>query len=325
MRKNQYTIGLDLGGTKLNAALVDHKGKIVQQQRYLLVNDYHARSPKQSIANIVDRLAEACVFVSKGYAKRQIVGVGLASAGPINAETGKLVHPANYPGWGIVSLKQKLETALKKRRFARSVAFQNDAMAAALGEGWSGRASGLQNYMMVTVGTGIGTGTIFHGKPTQFRGMGGEWGHQIVAIDRYRKGKGHNGFYPATLEGIASGTGIITRARKELGFKGDSVQDLLLHMRALSERKRAGYLHLFDDGAVALAALCFNTTVGLNVERIFFTGGMMHVKRLFFAETKRVYRQMCLANKTKPVLLQESKLGNNAGVIGAARLVHLQS
>lgn len=324
----KYTIGLDLGGTKLNAALVNQKGKLIQQEKFLLHDDFYVKSPKKSIQNIVDRLVEASLEVKSGISKRDIIGVGLASAGPSDVRTGKLVRPANYPNWGIVPIRRLLENALKKARFAKPVSFQNDAMAAAIGEGWVGRAKGLQNYLVITVGTGIGTGLIYRGQPTQFQGAGGEWGHMVVALEHLRKSRGRQTFtpkslYESTAEGIASGTGILRRARA-LGFQGETMQELVLAMNKGVVAKHK-YEALFDEAATALASLCCNITLGLNVEKIFFSGGMMNVKRFFFTKMKKEYRAITRPMFLRVAPIQEAQLGNNAGVFGAARIPWLES
>ena len=309
------TIGLDLGGTKLASALVDAKGKVLKYRKEPARFIHGGSDAAKSISNVVAQLADT-VGGFLDDAPGKIKGVGLASAGPLDVERGELIHPTNFPGFGRVKIVSLLEKELQKRKIRTKVYFQNDAMAAALGEGWVGGAKGLETFCVVTVGTGIGSGMIYRGRPAQFHGMGGEWGLGMVD---FREAKNSDEPHFGTVEGYASGTGILRRAR-DLGFAGASVEDLVAAIRAGDEKYRI----LFQDAALALASLCYNLSLGFHPEKILFFGGMVAVKDLFFDDVLKFYKKFVSVREGFATKIAVAKLGDKAGVIGAARLPWLK-
>lgn len=311
MTKKSYSIGLDLGGTKLACALVDQAGQILAFQKESILD--LKGDPRTGPSRIVNVMGEMVAGMKRRFPecfrKSVFKGVGLASAGPLNVELGEITHAANFPGWKRVKIQKLLEDEMRRRRICDRVDFQNDAIAASRAEGWIGGAQGLRSFAVVTIGTGIGTGVIFRDHPLQDRGMGSELGHLILNSDRIRTAselKLH------TVEGVASGTGILRRARTELGLKVDSVEELVELPAAQP---------LFDDAADALAALCYNLSIGFNLEKILFSGGLIKARHLYWNRLKARYK--ALITEFNPEFccpLVVAKALNQAGVIGAARL-----
>jgi glucokinase len=304
MRMKVATLGIDLGGTKVSLALVDKNGKV-----FGFVKEPTEKSSPKALAEQIASLTEKLCHTS---GKIKLLGIGLASAGPLNLETGELLYPSNFKGWKRVPLVKLLASALAKKKIRAPISFQNDAMAAALGEGWIGGAKGLETFVVVTLGTGIGTGVIFRGSPLQARGMGGEFGIQLVNLAQLKK---VNDPYPACVEGLASGTGIFRRARAE-GFAGSSIEDL--HKDFLAGKLE--HKHLFHEAATALAMLSYNLSLGLHPEKILFTGGLMHMREYFFEDMLVRYRSLISAHPGFRTKIGIAKLGYRAGVVGAARL-----
>ena len=310
----KYTIGFDLGGTKLAAALVNENGKVISFTK-VPVNMKGAGSAAQAQKMVIQLIAD----VARDFKNRfpaecsptLLHGIGLASAGPMNVEKGLLINPANYPGWKTFPLLKKVSEKIKTTGIKAKVHFQNDAIAAAMAEGWVGGAKKMTTYAVVTIGTGIGTGLIVNGKPCQTKGAGSEFGHLLVDLTSLKNHSQQLTHY--TVEGIASGTALIRRA-KQMGFKGNSVEELVLE-------KSSKYQVLFDDMAWALAMLCFNLSVGFNVDGIFFSGGLIKIEDRFYDQTcshyKKLIRQFNPVFETK---LSIAKTKNQAGVLGAAFL-----
>ncbi len=316
----KFTVGLDLGGTKLAGALVNSNGQILSFHKASILH-LKTGSPKIQQRQIVDLMASMIQNFKKElpdcFQARHFAGVGLASAGPMNVEKGCLLNPSNFPGWKTAPLQKDLTEALKKRRLNFSVGFQNDAIAAALAEGWIGGAKNLKSYAVVTIGTGIGSGVIFQGRPTQTNGMGSEFGHLIVQNNLIKSAAD---LRANTVEGMASGTGILRRA-KAMGFKGHSIEELVQAI----EGGQDNYKILFDDAADALAALCYNLSIGFNLEKILFSGGLIKVKSLYYDRMKKRY--LGLVNELNPYFrcpIQIAKGLNQAGVLGAAYLPYLK-
>ncbi|PIS10752.1 MAG: ROK family protein [Bdellovibrio sp. CG10_big_fil_rev_8_21_14_0_10_47_8] len=316
-RKGRYTIGIDLGGTKLAAALVRHDGHILDFTK-VPVDMKKEKSAKKTQDRVIETIAEIVMDFKERYPKQcslsRFQGVGLASAGPLNVEQGTLIHPANFPGWKTVPLRRLVQKSIQRRGFKTEVHFQNDAIAAAYAEGWVGGARQLRSYALVTVGTGVGSGVILNGKPCQNKGAGSEFGHCLVDIrglQRHPKNLKH-----FTVEGIASGTALIRRAR-EMGFQGSSVEELVL-------ARSTKYQVLYDDMAWALAGLCYNLSIGFHLDAIFFSGGLIKIRDLYFPQTKERYKKM--VREFNPLFLcplSIAKTKNQAGFLGAAYLPYL--
>ncbi|MFN8790701.1 MAG: ROK family protein [Bdellovibrionales bacterium] len=308
------TIGFDLGGTKLAAALVDHQGKILEKVK-LPIHLSRYTKPAQAQSHVIQMMVDIAVDFKRRYPKAcsrtALQGIGLASAGPMDIEKRILVNPANFPGWRRVALPARLELALEKNGIRSRVHFQNDAMAAAFAEGWVGAARALQTYAVVTVGTGIGTGVILNRQPCQSRGAGPEFGHMLIDRDplQFRQESLKHG----SVEGLASGTALVRRAQA-LGFKGQSVEELVHGMKPR-------YHSLFEDMSWALAMLCFNLSIGFHLDAIFFSGGLIKIQELYFPRTVKIYNQ--LIQEFNPLFrarLSLAKTRNQAGLLGAAYL-----
>lgn len=326
----KYSVGIDLGGTKVLAALVDPDGNIVKQSRRPTVPPWlaeqdpskgsHVLSPteiKKHIAYVIFAMADAAVEVMSDIKKDECIGVGLASAGPMNIEKGTLEYPSNFKGWKIVPIVELLEKELRVRGVRASVHFQNDAIASALGEGWIGRARSCHTYAVVTVGTGIGSGVIFNGKPAQSGGMGSEWGHVLVNIPGIAGDP--DSFAERSVEGIASGTGLIRRARAR-GFKGNTTADLADAAR--SGNKVA--LDLFSDCSEALASLMYSLSLGFHPQKFVISGGMLKIRELYLPRAIKLYKELITRkNPNFKAPVEIAQLGTEAGVIGAAYLPYL--
>lgn len=309
MAKN-FTIGIDLGGTKVSFALVDEKGKVIRHHK----EPSEKSSPKALAVQLAENCGRLLLLAKKN--KNAILGIGLASAGPLNVKTGKLLYPSNFLGWKIVPIVALLKAELKRRKIQLPISFQNDAMAAALGEGWIGGARGKNTFAVITLGTGIGSGVIYKGSPLQWDGMGGEWGIQLIHFPMVLEG---GETYLASVEGMASGTGIAKRARA-LGYQGNGVEGI----RAELEAGNLKYLPLFHEAGIALAILCYNISLALHPDRILFTGGLMHMKEYFFPSMQKKYKELIEKHPGFAVNISQAKLGFSAGVVGAARLPRLQ-
>jgi glucokinase len=314
--QKKYTIGFDLGGTKLAAALVRSDGHIVDFIK-VPVNMNQEKSAKKTQKRIINLITEIALDFKARFpahcSAKNFKGIGLASAGPMNVEEGTLLHPVNYPGWKIVPLKKLVENSIHLQGFKTKVYFQNDAMAAALAEKWIGSAVKLKSFAVITVGTGVGSGVILNNRPCQSRGAGSEFGHLIIDFKALKDSPHVD---QNSVEGFASGNGLISRARA-LGFKKNSVEELVAE-------KNPKYKKLYKDMAWALATLCYNLSVGFNLDAIFISGGLIKIKDLYLSQTKKNYSQMIRQfNSVYECPLEIAKTGNKAGVLGAAYIPYL--
>ena len=146
--EKEYLIGVDLGGTKIEAGLVDLNGKVVKK---IVMPTEASKGKAQVIQNIV--------FCVNKLRKDTILGVGVGIPGPTDFRRGVAMNPPNLPGWKEVPLKKILEEKLHL-----NVAVENDAKCFALAEYKCGYEKKVQNLVGITVGTGIGSGIIINGK-----------------------------------------------------------------------------------------------------------------------------------------------------------------
>ncbi|MGA2262810.1 MAG: ROK family protein [Acidobacteriota bacterium] len=198
--KQQLTIGIDIGGTKIAGGLVTARGRLAKS---LVVPTLADKDLKTSLGQVF-RLIERLIRHAGG--KDNLRGIGMCAPGPLNPKTGVVFTPPNLPSWRTVPLAQ-----LVRERFGVPAIVENDANAAGLAEVLIGAAVGYRDAFYVTVSTGIGTGIIidkkiYHGK----NGVAGEGGH--VPIDYrspYLCGCGTRG----CIEALAAGPGMARRAR----------------------------------------------------------------------------------------------------------------
>ena len=303
MKKNassKYAFGIDLGGTKIAVALVNLKGKVIEKIQWPILRPNPDKQPEPDV--VVSQIADM-VRTLIGSQGKKILGIGFISTGPLNVITKRLIYPTHFPEWKIVPICKLLEKKLAKFSINTSVEFQNDAMAAAMAESWVGGAKNVESFAVITIGTGIGTGLFLNGRPAQSNGMGSEWG---------------NGIYnEQSFEEIASGSGILNKA-KRLGFRGNSVEELVSGIN----NGNNSYRIVFNEAAKALASLSFNLTIGFNLEKILFSGGLIQAQDLFFDELKKQYRKLINTfGGGFGASLEIAKLKNDAGVVGAASLV----
>lgn len=316
----KYSIGLDLGGTKLASALVDSRGKIIEYNKFPLELS-KAVSPHIAKKKVISFMRAACVDYKQRFpvetSKKNFAGIGLASAGPLNVADGELIDPSNFPGWKRFKIVKELQLSLKESNWKPKIYFQNDAIAAAFAEKWIGAAQNCKSFVVITVGTGIGTGVIFNGLPCQTEGMGSEWGHLLIDV-KGMQGSSNSLISDHTVEGIASGTALLKRAKAH-GFKGNSVEELV----ALNAQTKQ-FNFLFDDMAWALATLCYSLSMGFHFNKILFSGGLIKIKNLYWEQTKKIYASLiCARNPAFMAPIAVAKAGNKAGVIGAASLPYL--
>ena len=168
--KNQErtVVGVDIGGTKVAAGLLNAEGKILRQSRNRMLT---TGAPAAGLAAVSTAISN--LFADGLSQKGQIEAIGICAPGPLDPRTGVIINPPNLPIWHNYALADEMH-----RIYDVPVRVDNDANAAALAEGKWGAGRGYRNFFYATVGTGIGTGIIldgkiFHGKT----GAAAEGGH----------------------------------------------------------------------------------------------------------------------------------------------------
>lgn len=165
-----YAVGLDVGGTRIAAGLVERKGRIVRESR--------RPTPKGGPFGVVDAIIEAIGEVSTGVHPSEIAGIGIGLPAQIDFHRQTVEFCTNLPLGGVDM------RGLVMSRAKHSVTIDNDGHTAAIGESRFGAAKGARDFVMVTVGTGVGGGAFIDGQPFRgHRGLGTEIGHMVVDLD----------------------------------------------------------------------------------------------------------------------------------------------
>jgi glucokinase len=304
----ELALGYDLGGTKVAVAAIDARGRIHEEIRQPVV----AAEGKAAVLKQLVRLGRE--MISRHPRIRR---VGIAAAGPLDPTHGVLLDPTNFVGpegtFGIVKIVAHLEKHLKL-----PVTLENDAAAAMLAEHWLGHARGYDNAMILTLGTGLGTGIICNGALVRAgRGMHPEAGHLIInSTDASAPcGCGNLGCAEAYL----SGRSFTRRARARLG-------DPSLDAAAIATQARKGHAlsrQLFEEYAVMMATAIHNYVVIYCPEIVVLTGSFAAASDLFLKSTRRELEKLLERRREGTDLMpaiEISALDNQAGVLGAAHV-----
>src|SRR5436853_2562276 len=197
---NEYAIGVDIGGTNTKYGIVNHRGEIIEKgdirtDAYPKIEDY-IEALYKTLAPLITKHAQEGI----------IKGIGVVAPNG-NYYTGTIEYAPNLPWKGIIPLAKLIEN-----KFHLPVSLTNDANAAAIGEMMYGAAKGMKDFIMITLGTGVGSGIVANGKLIYGHdGFAGELGHTIIIPDgRLHWSTGHHG----SLEAYASATGVVMTAKE---------------------------------------------------------------------------------------------------------------
>jgi glucokinase len=309
-------IGIDIGGTKVAAGLVDSTGEITHKTRVPMVSARDAATGFAAVAQVVEAIFSACP-----EARRAVTGIGLCAPGPLDPNTGVVLNPPNVPCWRGFPLAAETE-----RRFSVPAKLDNDANAAALAEYLWGAGRGYANLFYATLGTGIGAGIILDGKILHGRtGGAAEGGH--ITID-YRGPRCACGKF-GCIEAFASGPAIALRARGKLE---DDPSSRVLSLSGAIEHVRAEHVgQAFREGdALARQVLeetAFLLTVWLGTivdllepECIVVGGGVAELMSPFFDEISRTLPKWAINQRANEIPIVMARYGADAGIAGAAAL-----
>ncbi len=338
MTSRTFTIGIDLGGTSVRVGLYDEE--MVLRANHAMPTRVTAgpQAVVEEMAAAIQTLLQAEVSANAGAGQPpEILGIGIGSPGPINLRTGVLGLLPNLPGWESFPLRDALARAT-----GLPVTLESDANAAAIGE-WklgAGQATGLETMVMVTLGTGVGSGLILNGRVWHgMFGMGGEMGHASVLPDGLPCGCGSRG----CLEMYASANGLVRLARAIAEQPTSSAAlralaeaasftplDVALLAEAGDEGAQRAFTELGRYLGIGLASL-INT---LDPPMIVVGGGVASAWPLFapamfqaVAEYSVVYRLVAPTQQTDleqdRTFIRPAALGSAAGLLGAALLPRL--
>lgn len=303
-------IGVDIGGTKVAAALVSDGGVITQKTRVPMVCDSDAAA---GFAAVKDAIAA----VYANAPKSKVAGIGICAPGPLDPKTGVVLNPPNVPCWRNFPLAEETQKA-----FGVPVRVDNDANAAGLAEAIWGAGAGYRNVFYTTLGTGIGTGIIFNRQIYHGRtGSAAEGGHVTIDYHGPRCACGKRG----CIEAMAAGPAIARRAREKLKAGAQS------HMPAGEVRTEQVGEAFLEGDAVAREVLAETATLLtvwlgtivdlLEPDVMVVGGGVATLMSSFFAGMSADLPNWCLNQRAAEIPLVLARYGADAGIAGAASLL----
>ena len=293
-------LSIDIGGTAVKMGLVDHAGAIHARHEASVCFD-HYQTP---ILTTVIREAQA--FLARESA--QIEGIGVSATGQVDDRAGAVIGTnGKIPHYEGAQIKRDMEAAFGVPVFAL-----NDANAAALGECFAGRAKGVQNVLMVTLGTGVGGGIVLGGRIFGgTRGIAGELGHFTLYQDGPRCPCGKRGCF----ESYAATTALVRRAKEATG-EADMNGRIVFSRAADGDQAMLAVLSAWiDDIAAGISGLVHI----FNPQMVLIGGGVSAQEALLIAPLRERVLRSVMPRFAECLQLEAATLGNDAGMIGAAR------
>jgi glucokinase len=313
-----YSVGVDIGGTKLSAAVVDCDGKVCAKLK--------APVQKGRAADSIQQIIEAVgrVVVETGMPWERMAGIGIVIPGVYFAESGRAWAP-NLWGWDQVPLRDELQPKLPVQ-----VVIDSDRAAYVLGEQWLGIARGLQDVVFLAVGTGIGAGIITGGRLC--RGVGdisgavGWFALNPQKSDRYKQ--------IGCFEAEAAGPSVGRRAAEGIAAGRPSLLsqcaagnlDALTAEKVVEAARREDpFAHqLLEETAAWIGMGVANVISLLNPQMVVLGGGLMQAGDLLLPSIRREALEWAQPLAARQAQIELSQLGEDVGLLGAARLVFLR-
>ncbi len=299
-------LAYDLGGTKVAVGVVNSKGKVLEEIRVPVVIE----QGKAAVLRQLSDLGRDLLSRHRGIRK-----AGIASAGPLDPVKGALLDPTNFASkegtWGRVPI-----AAILSKKLGISVKLENDAAAAILAEHWIGAAKNVENAMILTLGTGLGTGIIVNGKLVRAgQNQHTEAGHLILreGDESAPCGCGNLG----CAEAFLSGRSFARRSRLRFGDSNLTAKDIA----DLARKRDPRAIAAFEEYSRLLATAIHNYAVIYAPEVVIFTGSFAEASDLFLDATKEHLEKLLARRRVGVDLMPKlkiSKLNNMAGLIGGA-------
>src|ERR1700684_1804515 len=322
--QNDLIVGVDIGGTKVAAGLVDHSGTIVAQTRTAMVATDAARG-LAAVAVAIEELR------SRSGEDFQPHAIGICAPGPLNPRTGVVINPPNLPGWHNFPLAEEIRNLYP----AAQVKIANDANAPGLAEAKWGAGRSYRNVLYATIGTVIGTGFVIDGKVYHGRtGLATEGGHVGVDLHGPQCACGKRG----CIETLAAGPAIARRGRAEVALaakaaSGDGTKSALLEMAGgkpdavTSEMVAKCYAsgdalakEVMHETLDLLAYWLGNVIDLLEPDVIVIGGGVSSMLAPFLEEIRARWVGACLSPYPHETPLVLAHYKEDAGIAGAAAL-----
>lgn len=304
MQMEQMAMGIDIGGTNVKVGLVDKEGKLFLSSTI----------PTSELKLFWVDLVKFCekILIKANISWKQVLGVGIGIPGLIDGQ-GHL-HMAPNLHWHNINV---IEAA--SQVFPVPVKTENDANLAALGEHWVGAGKNSSSFIMITVGTGIGSGFIINDELYKGTGFATELGHMVINTDGPSCNCGNRG----CLETLAAAPALVNSTKKFMKIKGEQGNATHLTVKQIFNMAHKGNhaaIQGITETAMYLGIGLANIINILSPEVVAVGGGVSAGGKLFLEPMLREAEQRTLKPIYPKVKIVPAALGNKAGMIGGANL-----
>ena len=306
-------LAIDLGGTKIIATVVSNK---------VIAREYQPTQANEGPQSVIKRILSMIdhLLSLRNLELSQLDSISIAAAGAIDFERGLVTFSPNLPGWHDIPLRD-----IVREKYRVNTFLINDASAAALGEHRFGAGKGVNNLVLLTVGTGIGGGIIINGKlysgPS---GSAGEIGHMTIDVNGPKCSCGNIG----CLETLASGTAVTKEAIRRISqgersslteIVGGKIENITAEKVEVAARNGDSLaLEVISEAATYLGIGLVNLVNIFNPEMIIIGGGLAKMGDLLLEPARQVVRERAFQLSAGLVRIVPAQLGDDAGVLGAA-------
>jgi len=288
--------GIDLGGTTISFIYLSSPKDVIAEKTIETPSDGDG---------IVDAMVKTIDEMIQGGERP--AGIGIAMAGEINEKKNSVIFSPNLPFKEEFAIGEKIE-----KRLGLSVKLENDANAAAVGEKVFGSAKEMDDFIVLTLGTGIGSGIYTGGKLLKgCTSSGGEAGHMVIDVKGNLCGCGRRG----CLESFASGTAIAKWVERESG--------VLMSAKNISDSAKDGdetSINAFKEAGDMLGSGLASLINIFNPEAIFFTGSLVDAPSIYLDTAIKKAKREAFGSMGGSVRLEVSSISKNAGLLGSAGL-----
>jgi len=312
--RKPFTYGVDLGATKIETVLVDATGFVLSRER-------HPTNPEKGAEGVIADIV-SCVTDCVAFAEHKGLALGIGVAGQVETSKGLVRYGPNL-GWRDVPLREELEKELRI-----PVVVTNDVRAAMWGEWYHGAGKGVNDLVVLFVGTGIGGAVVSSGQVLEgCIGTAGELGHTTIIVDGR---KCHCSNY-GCLEAYAGGWAIAERAQEAVRKDSPAGQILIEHAGSIENITAVHVRQAFDDGDPLSRRLVNETgyylgsgVVGIvntfNPCLLILGGGIIEGIPELIEVVEQIVRKNALEASVERLKVVKAALGGDAGGIGAAAL-----
>ncbi|CAI5712095.1 unnamed protein product [Hyaloperonospora brassicae] len=310
--------GVDIGGLSVKVGLVAANGSVVarRQQKY-----ESTRPNPQDVVDLAVALLHK-VLETNCVPLQDVEAVGVGCPGVLRAE-GVIRAAANFPSWSDVPLQQLFTETL-----GTPVTVCNDADAAILAEQWVGAAKGgIKNFIMLTLGTGVGFGVVANGQLVRGGSNAIEGGHMIVERNGRRCGCSQRG----CLEAYSSASALISQVQEHLRagrvsslsrYPEEDIHAELVFLHAAQGDEMCK--HLIDEAADYLGFACVTFCRMLDPEVIVLSGGIAEAGETYINQIRQAYAGHSWTKFANPVRIEKASAGYDSGIIGAVAVCRNQ-